>query len=77
MKATLEEITQKAMELSPRQRLALASFLLELDGTTEARDADRVWDEEIRARIQAVDSGGVAGIPFEQVMSEGRKRLAL
>lgn len=35
------------------------------------------WEREIQDRIRVVDGGGVTGIPWEQVLQEAEKRLAI
>jgi putative addiction module component (TIGR02574 family) len=72
----LQDITQEALKLTRQQRLALAGFLLELDEPNGDAQVDAVWEEEIRARIQAIDDGTAVGIPYEAVMREAQKRLA-
>lgn len=74
MPTTLEEVTRDAMDLAPRQKLALAEFLLESADTTEP-DAEAAWDSEIRDRICAIDEGRVAGIAYEDVMRAAELRL--
>jgi hypothetical protein len=76
MANTLEELTREAIQLPRQQRLALASFLLELDDAGDDPAAEAVWEDEIRARIQAIDNRTAVGIPYEDVMREARKRLA-
>ena len=72
----LEEITNEAMELPPRQRLALAGLLLE--STEEAVDpeAEAAWESEIAERIRAIDEGRVTGVAYEDVMKAAERRLA-
>ena len=72
----LEVITQEALQLTSQQRLALASFLLELEESNGNNKVDSIWEEEIRARIHAIDNGTAVGIPYEEVMREAEKRLA-
>ncbi len=76
MSETFEQVTKEAMQLGRRQRLALAGFLLELEAATDDAGVDAAWEEEIRARIRAVDSGAAVGIPYEDVLREAEKRLA-
>ena len=76
MPKALEEVTKEAMDLPPRQRLALAEFLLEsTDGAVDP-EAEAAWDSEIRDRIRAVDEGRVIGVAYEDVMRAAEKRLA-
>ncbi len=76
MANSLEEIVREALQLPRQQRLALAGFLLALEEGTGDLDVDAAWEDEIRARIQAIDDGTAVGIPYEEVMREAQKRLA-
>ena len=75
MPATLEQVTKEAMDLSPRQRLALAEFLLESADTATDPEAEAAWDAEICDRIRAIDEGRVAGVAYEDVMRSAEARL--
>ena len=77
MTTTIEEITREALLLSPRQRVALAGFLLEIDDASADPEVDEAWEKEITARIKAIDSGSVFGIPYQEALSAADKRLAL
>jgi len=70
MAISIEEITKEVVELPRHQRLALVRLLLDLDqpGTTD--EIEQAWDEEIRARVKAVDEGRANGIPYEQIKNE-------
>jgi hypothetical protein len=48
---------------------------LELDAANGGNEVDSAWEEEIRARIQAVDNGSAVGIPYDDVMEKAGKRL--
>jgi hypothetical protein len=76
MPKALEEVTKEAMDLPPRQRLALASFLLESADTASDPDAEAAWDSEIRDRIREIDQGHVTGIAYADVRREAERRLA-
>lgn len=76
MPKALEEVTKEAMDLPPRERLALASFLLESADEGCDPDAETAWDSEIRDRIRTIDEGRVIGIPSAEVMREAERRLA-
>ena len=75
MSAALEEITEKALQLSPQDKLALANRLLS-DQLSDASEVEATWDEEILARIEAIDNGTAIGLPFEEVINATRKRRA-
>jgi len=75
MSKVFEEIAREAAQLSRKQRLDLASLLLKsADDFAEAEVSD-TWEEEILARIQAVDEGQAEGVSFEQVMLDAEGRL--
>ena len=76
MPKALEEVTKEAMDLSPRERLALASLLIESADEASDPDAEMAWDSEIRDRIRIIDEGRVIGIPYAEVMREAERRLA-
>ena len=75
MPATLEQVTKEAMDLSPRQKLALSEFLLESADATTDPEAEAAWDAEIHDRIRAIDEGRVAGVACEEVMRSAEARL--
>ena len=68
--ARLDEVTREAVKLAAADRLALARTLLDLQPTTGVADAARSWDDEIRARVKAVDDGKADGILYEDVRRE-------
>jgi putative addiction module component (TIGR02574 family) len=76
MPKALEEVTKEAMELPPRERLALASFLLESADAASDPETETAWESEIRDRIRAIDDGGATGIAYADVMQEAERRLA-
>ena len=75
MPTTLEQVTKEAMDLPPRQKLALAEFLLESAEAAADPEAEAAWDSEIRDRIRAIDDGRVAGVSYEDVMRSAEARL--
>ena len=76
MSAALEEITEKARALSRQERLTLANRLLSDDEDSDAPEIEAAWEEEILARIQAIDDGTAIGIPYEEVIRAARDRRA-
>jgi putative addiction module component (TIGR02574 family) len=77
MSVALEDITREALKLSREQRLALAGFLLEIDDPTASDpEVEAVWEQEILARIRAIDDGTASGVPYEEVMRAAQERLA-
>lgn len=75
MAARIEEITKELVELPRHQRLTLVRLLLDLDQPGTSTEVDAAWDEEIRARVKAVDDGRAVGIPYEQVRKEMASRF--
>jgi Putative addiction module component len=70
MATRMKELTKEAIGLPKPQRLALAKLLLDLDQPAKAGDIEGVWDEEIRARVKAVDEGRAVGIPYKNIRKE-------
>ena len=75
MPTALEQVTKDAMDLPPRQKLALAEFLLESTEAAADPEAEAAWDTEIRDRIRAIDEGRVSGVAYEEVMRAAESRL--
>lgn len=75
MPTALEQITKDAMDLSSRQKLALAEFLMESADGTGDPEAGAVWEREIQDRIRGIDEGRVVGISYEDVMRAAEGRL--
>ena len=67
MSAALEEIAEKALQLSPQEKLALGNSLLS-EQHSDASEVEAAWDEEILARIEAIDIGTAIGVPLEGVI---------
>jgi putative addiction module component (TIGR02574 family) len=76
MSAALEEIAEKALRLSRQEKLALANRLLRDDQQGESAEIEAEWEDEIFARIQAIDDGTAVGVPYEEVIRAARKRRA-
>ena len=78
MATSIEEITKEVVELLPlrHQRLALIRSPLDLDHPGKTEEIDTAWDEEIRARVAAVDDGRVEGISYDQIKHEMAARFS-
>jgi putative addiction module component (TIGR02574 family) len=73
MSPDVSELLKKALALPPEARAALAGSLLEsLDDEPADEGVEAAWNEEIKRRIEEIDSGKVQMIPYEEV----RRRLA-
>lgn len=75
MSKAFEEIAREATQLSREQRLELASLLLQLNEGSADSEVNAAWEEEILARIQAVDENRIEGVSFETVMRDAKDRL--
>jgi putative addiction module component (TIGR02574 family) len=75
MATPIEKITQEVAELSRRERLTLMRILLDLDQPSKGEEIDKVWDQEIRARVKAVDEGRASGIRYDEIKQEMNGRF--
>jgi putative addiction module component (TIGR02574 family) len=65
-------ILQEALKLPPEARAELAASLLDsLDDRVDP-DAQAMWDQEIRRRLEEIDRGQVRMVPW----TEARKTIA-
>ncbi len=76
MSKAFEEIAREAILHTRQQKLDLASMLLETTDHLAEPEVSAIWEEEILARIRAVDEGQTEGVSFEDVMREAKGRLA-
>jgi putative addiction module component (TIGR02574 family) len=70
MGASIEEIAKEVVDLPRHQRLALIRLLLDLDQPGTSDEVESAWDEEIRARVKAIDEGRAVGMPYEEIKKE-------
>ena len=75
MATPIDKITQEVVELSRHERLALMRILLDLDQPSKGAEIEKAWDQEIRARVKAVDEGRVLGIHYDQIKQELNSRF--
>jgi putative addiction module component (TIGR02574 family) len=75
MATPIEKITQEVVALSRRERLTLMRLLLDLDQPSKGDEIEKAWDQEIRARVKAVDEGRVSGVPYDQIKRELSSRF--
>lgn len=75
MVTSIEELTKELVELPRHQRLALVRLLLDLDQPGTRDEIESAWDDEIRARVKAIDAGRVKGVPYEQIKTEMAERF--
>lgn len=60
MSKAFEEIAKEVTQLSPQQRVRLASLLLELNEGSASAETSAEWEQEILARIRAIDERGLS-----------------
>jgi putative addiction module component (TIGR02574 family) len=75
MATSIEKITQEVIELSRQERLTLMRLLLDLDQPPKGDEIEKAWDQEIRARVKAVDEGRVSGIRYDEIKQEMKGRF--
>ena len=76
MSAALAEITEQALKLTKQEQLALANRLLSEEQDKDALTIEAAWEEEILARVQAIDDGTAVGIPYNEVIRAAQERRA-
>lgn len=74
MSTLVDELSQRALELPPEERVRLAERLLATVHEVDP-EVETAWDEEIRRRLVEVDSGTAKLIPAEEVFAEARRIL--
>jgi putative addiction module component (TIGR02574 family) len=74
---TIEEILKQALELPPKERAKLAEDLLESldDQDVDEDQAEKAWSEEIRRRVDEIQSGAVKGVTWSEVQRRVRDTL--
>jgi putative addiction module component (TIGR02574 family) len=75
MSHLMEELAQKARALSREDRARLAEELLASLHAHPDPEIEAAWDEEIRRRIEEIESGRAKLVPAEEVFDEIRKML--
>jgi len=75
MSTVLDELKQKATQLSESERAELALSLIEsLDGEADT-GIDEAWQAEIDRRVAEIDRGDVQLIPGDEVFARLRRKL--
>lgn len=76
MAKSLAEIREEVLELSERDRAALAEQLLQSLIPGEEVVAEEEWLEEAERRYRAYREGKISGRPAEEVLRDARAKLA-
>jgi putative addiction module component (TIGR02574 family) len=75
MARTLDDIRDEVLALEVEERGAVADAIWESFLTDEEREVQAAWIEEAERRIDAMRSGKVKGIPWEQVKAKVLAKL--
>ena len=77
MKATLEQVAEKALSLSLSDRSALTRILIQTLDPEPAEDATEVqqaWQVEVEKRVDEIMSDRVKTVPAEEVFAKLRAK---
>jgi len=68
----MSEITSDCLELPASQRLKLARILMEVSEPDQnfSPDVEAAWDDEIHARLLAVQAGTARSRPMAEVFAQ-------
>lgn len=68
----MSEITRDCLELPSAQRLKLARILIDVSEPDQnfSPDAEAAWEEEINARLLAVQNGTARSRPIAELFAE-------
>ncbi len=70
---TLAEVESRALELPENDRLVLAAHLLISVEPPADHHVEEAWSQEIKKRIEEIDSGRIQAVPGELALARLRK----
>lgn len=76
MQQTAHEILEAARQLPRHQQRWIGQELLEDEETESSEEIEAAWGEEIKRRLDEIDSGAVQMIPGEVVVERMFTRIA-
>ena len=77
MTEDVSAILKKALALPPEERATIADSLLEsLEPSPPDEGVEQAWAEEVKRRVEDIDSGRVQLIPYEEVRRRLMARLS-
>jgi len=76
MSPKAQEILEQARQLPPNERDWLAECLLIEDERVGFEEVEAAWGDEIKRRLDEIDSGAVKMIPGDEVMARMLERLS-
>ena len=68
----ISEIARDCLELPSAQRLKLARILMDVSEPDQdfSPDAEAAWEDEIRARVDAVKNGSAHSRPIAEIFAQ-------
>jgi putative addiction module component (TIGR02574 family) len=75
MTPEVSKLLEQALSLSVEEQEALADSLISNLGGKVDQGVQAAWDEEIKRRIEELDSGKAKTIPWEEVRERNLRKL--
>jgi len=75
IECTLEQVAHEALSLPRKQQIRLAHYLLALDDEPSDTEVETAWEQEIAARLKALQEGTTETIPWNDVQANLRETL--
>ena len=76
MSLQMQEVVNKALNLSAEERAKLAhELIISLDEVID-KEVEKAWDTEIRRRVKEIKSGKAKGRPAEDILAEIRAKYS-
>ena len=76
MTPEVSKLLEQALSLSVEEQEALADSLISNLGGKVDEGVQAAWDEEIKRRIEELDSGKAKTVPWEDVRERNLRKLA-
>jgi len=70
MSPNAQKVLEEARQLPPEEREWLAELLLIDDERVSAAEVESAWDEEIKRRLDEIDSGAVKMVSHEEFLAD-------
>ena len=75
MTPEVSKLLEQALSLSVEEQEALADSLISSLGGKVDEGVQAAWDEEVKRRIEELDSGKAKTIPWEEVRERNLRKL--
>jgi putative addiction module component (TIGR02574 family) len=76
MSPEAQRLLEEARKLSPDEQDWLAECLLIKDESVSAAEVESAWGDEIKRRLDEIDSGAIKMIPVEEVLADMDAHIA-